>query len=270
MRENEPPTIASSAGEPALNVVEVSPEMTTLLAKTAGRFTIPPNPVALIATLEPQLRALQVEPEPNIPSHLASLAAGDTLFLIQREAMIRIGGRSMVEGGAARFHLNAELGETLLALRDPDVSEAARLPYRLAKSIEFLCQAIRDHNAGALAPLSAAGQLSREDTRRVLAARQFIQDHASEKLTLDLVGRRCGLSRSKLTRGYKELFDRTVAQDIAGRRLELARLMLLTTDLPISSVGLEAGYLNNASFARAFGRRFGQAPSMFRSAELAA
>ena len=33
--------------------------------------------------------------------------------------------------------------------------------------------------------------------------------------------------------------------------------MLLTTDKPVSSIGYENGYLNNASFARAFSRRFG-------------
>jgi AraC family transcriptional activator of pyochelin receptor len=46
--------------------------------------------------------------------------------------------------------------------------------------------------------------------------------------------------------------------------------MLLTTDLPVSSVGYESGYMNNASFSRAFGRRFGRSPTDFRSAPLAA
>ena len=44
--------------------------------------------------------------------------------------------------------------------------------------------------------------------------------------------------------------------------------MLLTTDLPVSSIGYVSGYLNNASFTRAFGRRFGHTPTDVR--ELAA
>lgn len=98
----------------------------------------------------------------------------------------------------------------------------------------------------------------------------MIDERASEKLTLDLIARACGLNRSKLTRGFKEMFDVTVAQAIAERRLDLARRMLLTTDLPVSFIGYESGYLNNASFARAFGRRFGRSPSDFRHRELAA
>jgi AraC family transcriptional activator of pyochelin receptor len=43
--------------------------------------------------------------------------------------------------------------------------------------------------------------------------------------------------------------------------------MLRTTDLPVSSIGYENGYLNNASFARAFSRRFGLSPSDFRACQ---
>ena len=46
--------------------------------------------------------------------------------------------------------------------------------------------------------------------------------------------------------------------------------MLLTTDQPVSSIGYANGYLNNASFARAFGRRYGVTPSTFRACGVAA
>jgi AraC family transcriptional activator of pyochelin receptor len=103
-----------------------------------------------------------------------------------------------------------------------------------------------------------------------VAARQIIEDRAAEKLTLDYIARSCGLNRSKLTRGFKALFDCTVAEAIAERRLETARRMLLSTDLPVSSIGYVAGYQNNASFTRAFGRRFGRTPSDLRLGDLAA
>ena len=53
----------------------------------------------------------------------------------------------------------------------------------------------------------------------------MIEDRAQEKLSLDSIARSCGLSRSKLTRGFKALFDYTVTQAIAERRLELASQM---------------------------------------------
>jgi AraC family transcriptional activator of pyochelin receptor len=104
----------------------------------------------------------------------------------------------------------------------------------------------------------------------MLEARRLIADRSGEKLTLDVIARSCGLNRSKLSKGFKTLFDCTVAQAIAEQRLESARRRLLTTDLPVSSIGYEAGYSNNASFARAFGRRFGRPPSGLRCGDIAA
>ena len=152
----------------------------------------------------------------------------------------------------------------------PALAAEARTPYRLAKSIELLCEAVRLHGERALIPFTADGVLSLADSRRLIAARQMIDDRWNEKLTLDAIARACGLNRAKLTRGFKEMFDCTIAEALAARRLLEASRLLLTTDLPVSSVGYESGYLNNASFSRAFGRHFGRSPSHYRAYGLAA
>ena len=78
------------------------------------------------------------------------------------------------------------------------------------------------------------------------------------------------MNRSKLSRGFRQLFNCSVAEALSERRLERASRMLLTTDLPVGCVGYEAGYENNASFARALGRRFGRSPSHYRTQAVAA
>ena len=98
----------------------------------------------------------------------------------------------------------------------------------------------------------------------------MIDERWSEKLTLDKIARACGLNRAKLTRGFRDMFSCSIAEAIAEQRLSQAKRMLMTTNLPISSIGYENGYLNNASFARAFGRRFGVSPSDFRACQFAA
>ena len=87
---------------------------------------------------------------------------------------------------------------------------------------------------------------------------------------MDSIARACGLNRAKLTRGFREMFDCTIAEALAARRLLEASRLLLTTDLPVSSIGYESGYLNNASFSRAFGRHFGRSPSHYRAFGMAA
>lgn len=248
----------------------VSPEMTTVLGQDFQGAPIPPAPIALVVTIGGGLWTLRIDPAPDVGRALAAVNESALLILVQTGAVIRLGGIGLIEAGAATFHLTAQLRAIVLALCEPSAQPEVRSTYQLAKSIEFMCETIRQFRGGELAPVSGGGQLSPADTRRMMAARRLIDERASEKRTLDFIARDCGLNRSKLTRGFKELFDCTVAQAIAERRLELARRMLLTTDLPVSSVGYESGYLNNASFARAFGRRFGRSPSNFRCVELAA
>ena len=103
----------------------------------------------------------------------------------------------------------------------------------------------------------------------MIAGSEWIEVSA-ETATLDGISRACGLNRAKLTRGFRDLFGCTIAQALAERRLSHARRMLLSTDKPVSSIGYENGYLNNASFARAFGRRFGVSPSDYRARQVAA
>lgn len=73
-----------------------------------------------------------------------------------------------------------------------------------------------------------------------------------------------------MARGFRETYGCTVSEALAERRLAEARRQLIATDLPIGLIGYRSGYLNNASFTRAFGRRFGQSPTDFRACAVAA
>lgn len=228
----------------------------------------PSEPVALTVATGRRLWTLSIDPNPD-PAVMRG-RPDCVVLLVQREALHRLGGKDLIVGDTTGFLLAPDLRAIALALCEPSVSAEVRAAYQLAKSIEFICETIRLFNAGQLAPLISDRHLSAADTLRMMAARELIETRANEKLTLDFIARNCGLNRSKLTRGFKEMFECTIAHAIAERRLELARRMLLTTDLPVSSIGYESGYRNNASFSRAFGRRFGSSPSDFRVRELAA
>ena len=102
------------------------------------------------------------------------------------------------------------------------------------------------------------------------SARELIEENWRERLTLSQIARSCGLNRSKLSRGFRELYRCSVSEAIAERRLAEARRELLATDLPVGLIGYRSGYQNNASFSRAFCRRFGIPPSDFRARGMAA
>lgn len=187
------------------------------------------------------------------------------ILLIARAGCERLLGNpiSLPDGGL--FHLSPALRAIALSIRDYALLQSCRETYRLAKSLELLCEILRVHAEGGLMPLLPEAQLSRADVERLLAARRMIEDHWPEKLTLDIIARAVGLNRAKLTRGYKAMFDTTVADAIANQRLGEAGSLLRSTDLPVSSIGYRCGYLNNASFTRAFARHFGVAPTQYRA-----
>lgn len=206
----------------------------------------------------------------------AGLVSGDSgaariLLLIAPPALSRIEARTRPAADQFEtFHLPTDLRAIALTLRDHDRDGGAGDIYRSAKAIELLCETWVCLDAGTLVPVAGDSDLSRADSLRLLAARRLIDERWSEKLSLPGIAAQCGLNREKLTRGFREMFACSVTEALSERRLTQAGRMLLTTDLPVSSVGYENGYLNNASFARAFGRRFGLSPSDYRAARVAA
>jgi len=85
-----------------------------------------------------------------------------------------------------------------------------------------------------------------------------------------MLAREVGVNRDKLVRKFRELYGETIHDALSERRLREARTMLLSSDLPVSSVAHQCSYLSNASFSRAFSRRFGLAPTALRHGGVAA
>lgn len=197
-------------------------------------------------------------------------AAADHLLIVavSRGACRRLFGA--LPDPAARWYLPSDLralGQSILA---PDGDSAATDTLRLARSIELLCQFFAALRAGRMVPVDGQPSLCESDVARIAAARRIVDERWHEKLTLDDIAKSCGINRDKLTRGFRELYHCTVAEALSERRLRQARQMLAASDLPVASIGYRCGYLNNASFTRAFSRRFGMAPTALRRIGVAA
>ena len=255
--------------------IVVSYEMTILRGR--GPFadvTAPENAFALVFGLGAfnNRASLVLAGTGQVEALLAREDRGVGIVLLLAPSVVsRIAGR-MVPGASVlrTYHLPAELRAIALALRDCERSGEAGDIYLTAKGIELLYETWALIDDGALTPLALDSGLSRADSERILRVRELIDERWNEKLSLERLATLCGLNREKLTRGFREMFACSVTEAIAERRLSQASRMLLTTDLPVSSIGYENGYMNNASFSRAFGRRFGVSPSDFRTRQLAA
>lgn len=246
--------------------IEVSPEMTALIGRGAvADLPLPPDPVII----QFAFGSASAPPAVRIGASGASDDADLIHLFVARAALLRLSGRNPSDEDRHGYHLPTELRSIALAVRDCALTGAARPVYRLAKCLELLCETIRMVGNGAMVPL-AHPAMSSADTARLMQARRMIDERWKEKLTLDAIARACGLNRAKLTGGFRDAFGCTIAEALSERRLSQASRMLLTTDKPVSSVGYASGYLNNASFARAFSRRFGVTPSGYRTSGVAA
>lgn len=202
------------------------------------------------------------------PHDSDDLAEAELVFIVAADACRRIFGA--IPAAPANWHLPSDLRLIAMAIYDPQLPDSAHSTFRLAKSIELLCATFGMFAAGSLVPVDGDGALSADEAQRIVVARRLIDERWNEKLTLDTIARSCGLNRTKLTRGFRAMFDCSVSAAIAERRLVGARQMLLATDLPVASIGYRCGYLSNAGFTRAFSRRFGLAPTRLRAHRTAA
>lgn len=255
--------------------VVVSPELTVLCGR--GPFVDAASPEGAVAAAF-SFGAIDAPATFTLAGAAAAagLVSEDTgvtriILLIAPSGLDRIEGATRPEADSVQaFHLPTDLRAIALALRECERPGEAGDIYRSAKAIELLCETWIGLDTNSMVPVAGDSDLSQADSLRLLAARRLIDERWAEKLSLPSIAAQCGLNREKLTRGFRQMFACSVAEALSERRLTQAGRMLLTTDLPVSSVGYENGYLNNASFARAFGRRFGLSPSDYRAARIAA
>ena len=73
-----------------------------------------------------------------------------------------------------------------------------------------------------------------------------------------------GSSRSNLARLFIACLGVTPSAWLTARRLELAQSLLLETSVGLAEVAARTGYASEFALSRAFKRRFGVAPGVFR------
>lgn len=99
--------------------------------------------------------------------------------------------------------------------------------------------------------------------RRLLKVMQTIESrlpHSVRELAEEV-----RLSPAHLQRLFKQETGVDISELLYERRLFRAADLLKTTNMGVKEVAYLVGYGHHSSFARAFERRFGQAPSRYRS-----
>jgi transcriptional regulator GlxA family with amidase domain len=105
----------------------------------------------------------------------------------------------------------------------------------------------------------------REQQRLHLLARTIVARHYRRPLTLQSVARALSSSPRQLQRAYVRCGASSFSEELLAMRLSVAAQLLVEQPaIPISDVARLVGYRQASHFARAFRRRYGLPPALFR------
>ena len=98
--------------------------------------------------------------------------------------------------------------------------------------------------------------LNEEDIIRIKKVEKILQNSFSDKLTIPLLAKSVALNQTKLKKGFKEIFHKTIYEYLQEIRLKKAILFLKDDRYTIKEVSLLVGYTNQGSFSYAFSQKY--------------
>ncbi len=183
------------------------------------------------------------------PSLLACAASGD-----DPRTQVEI-----VETYGAEDHLIRQIGLALLA--EARTSEPVGRLYAESLAQTLALHVIRHYSVSRRSPEMFRGGLSGYNLRR---AKDFINAHLEQDLTLTGIAGAVGLSQFHFARAFKLATNLTPQQYLTERRVELAKHLLTEGDLPLVEVSARAGFKSQSHFTTLFRRFTGTTPKAWR------
>jgi len=95
--------------------------------------------------------------------------------------------------------------------------------------------------------------------------KRYLEQHATEPLTLEGIARRHGVSVSTASHLFKHTFGLSIMKYAAEVRLSAASERILLSDMSLESIAESSGFRSYPYFCRAFRARFGVPPSAYRA-----
>ncbi|PTY03967.1 hypothetical protein DB346_02650 [Verrucomicrobia bacterium LW23] len=189
----------------------------------------------------------------HVPASAGGAALGDSMQAIHD--ITRHPARTEAERALMEAAATARLEALLLAggLRFADLaSECPSAP-----------AANRSPGSGGLQAASGAARRRTSDAALEAARERLERDYAKAIPIAELV-RGSGLSAHYFAARFHQRFGVTAAGYLLRVRMEMARHLLLTTDLPVKEVAYECGIADPQYFNKQFRRTTGLSPSEFR------
>lgn len=117
-------------------------------------------------------------------------------------------------------------------------------------------------NAAQPEPLSA--NLKRFHLSTIKKAREFLLQNFEQDINLQQLADHCCVSLFHFSRLFKTILRVSPYQYISDLRMNHARLLLESTQLPVTQIAFQSGYNSLEHFATSFKKKYNLSPSSFR------
>ncbi|EXF45308.1 YesN family response regulator [Pseudomonas sp. BAY1663] len=144
---------------------------------------------------------------------------------------------------------------------------------RYRQALQRLCE-LRQSSGGARTVLSEhypdvppSIRMTVQHQKHQLLGRalQHIDRHFCENLDQKELAQLCGMTPSRFSRLFKDVYGVCYLEYMLGKRMEFAKDRLDNSQMPITTIGYEAGFRDPSYFARVFKQFSGLTPSEYRS-----
>lgn len=93
---------------------------------------------------------------------------------------------------------------------------------------------------------------------------QYLHEHMGDQLTLTELTKRFHINRNQLNAMFTKQTSMTCLAFLLQIRLDLAKIMLTETTIPVSEVGERVGFLDTNYFTKVFKKHTGKTPTIYR------
>ncbi len=111
---------------------------------------------------------------------------------------------------------------------------------------------------------AAAESRQEYNEKKIRDIASYLHSHCSRKIDLARLAAAHGMSRRAFYLHWRDYYSVTPAQFILNQRIERAKFLLQSSDLPVAEIAVELQFCNSIYFIRAFRREVGQTPLRYR------
>jgi len=205
-----------------------------------------------------------------LPQRTAILAADDT---VAREAMLKCRTlgiripRDLAFVGIDNDELLCEACATALTSVEPDFRSGGYLAARQLDTLmsgETIGARILHYGVRRVVERDSSTYITRGGDPRLDAALAFIRKHATESIGISEIAKSANVSRRTLEYMFKKQLKRPVGKILRLARLDAIMSLIKSSQLTISEICAQSGFLSESHAKRAFKERFGKPMSAFR------